>query len=100
MTIPIVESPLTILYETLIDLAASADRQAARAAEFDDTTASSALFILADELRTMAQRVKGTRPDDVAFELLDSGQWHVATSMLRFDFLERATRTTEARNES
>lgn len=81
----------TILYDTLMDLAASADRQAARAAEIDDTTASSTLFILGDELRTMAQRVKNTAPTEETMQLLDAGRVHIATSMVRFDAVEATT---------
>lgn len=85
MTATDVESQLTFLYDTLIDLATSADRQAARAAEFDDTMASSALFTLADQLRTMAHAVKETPPTPPTFELLDTGRQQIATAMLRFD---------------
>jgi len=89
MTAVAVESSLTFVYETLIDLASNADRQAARAAQLDDSRASSALFALADELRVMATAVKGETPDSVAFDLLDAGRWHVATAALRFDAAER-----------
>lgn len=85
MTTIDVESQLTFLYDTLIDLSTSADRQAARAAEFDDTMASSALFTLADQLRTMAHAVKENPPPPSAFDLLDTGRWQIATAMLRFD---------------
>lgn len=85
MTTTDVESQLTFLYDTLIDLATSADRQAARAAEFDDTMASSALFTLADQLRTMAHAVKETPPTSPALELLDTGRRQITTAMLRFD---------------
>lgn len=95
MTTTDVESQLTFLYDTLIDLATSADRQAARAAEFDDTMASSALFTLADQLRTMAHAVKEIPPTPPAFDLLDIGRQQIATAMLRFDAQARKT-TSEA----
>lgn len=98
MTTIDVESQLTFLYDTLIDLATSADRQAARAAEFDDTMASSALFTLADQLRTMAHAVKGTPPTPSAFELLDAGRRQIATAMLRFDGHTKTMTTPARRN--
>lgn len=89
MTSIAVESSLTFVYETLIDLASNADRQAARAAQLDDTRASSALFVLADELRVMATVVKEADPVPAAFDLLDAGRVQVATAALRFDAAER-----------
>lgn len=89
MTTIDVESQLTFLYDTLIDLATSADRQAARAAEFDDTMVSSALFTLADQLRTMARTIQETPSTSPNFELLDTGRRMIATAMLRFDAKER-----------
>ena len=45
------------LHDALVELASSADHQAACASAFDSTAASSALFLLADELRSMARQV-------------------------------------------
>lgn len=77
----------TIVHETLIDLASSADRQAARAAHFDHVVASATLFALADDLRSMAQKVLDGAPEATAFDLLDKGRAHIATTALQFDRL-------------
>lgn len=100
MTITDTESQITFVYDTLIDLAASADRQAARAAEFDDIAASSTLFTLADQLRTMAHTVCETPPSPPAITLLDRGRHQIATAMLRFDAEARRAAVTNANEES
>lgn len=96
MTTIDVESQLTFLYDALIDLATNADRQAARAAEFDDTMASSALFTLADQLRTMAHTVRDTPSSSSASALLDSGRQRVALARLRFD--DEARKASDAQS--
>jgi len=80
----------TIVHETLIDLASSADRQAARAAYFNRVAASATLFALADDLRSMAKKVLDGEPESNAFDLLDRGRAHVATTALQFDRLTLA----------
>lgn len=80
------------LAETLIDLALSADRQAARAVDAD-ITASSQLFILGDQLRTMAHQVDQNNDRDAALTLLDSARVRVARAMVRLDARERMSAT-------
>ena len=81
----------THLHGALLDLAGTADRLAARAAGLDELDASSALFVLADELRSMAELVKRAAPEDATYELLDAGRWRISDTMLRLDGLERST---------
>jgi len=90
MTMSNPETPLAIVYDTLIDLATTADQQAARAAHLDDTTTSSILFLLGDELRTMAHRVDDARLDGAALKLLDSGRAQIAATIARFDQLAQS----------
>jgi hypothetical protein len=77
------------LQDALQDLATTADRLAARAAHLGEIDASSALFVLADELRTMAELVKTSVADDATYQLLDEGRWRISRTMLRLDDLER-----------
>jgi len=79
------------LHDALQELATTADRLAARAAHLDEIDASSALFVLADELRTMAKLVKTSAADEATLQLLDDGRWRISTTMLRLDGLERTT---------
>ncbi|GAA4492411.1 hypothetical protein [Microbacterium panaciterrae] len=81
------------LHAALLELAGTSDRLAGRAAGLDELDASSALFVLADELRTMAQLVQASTPDEATFRLLDDGRWRISNTMLRLDGLERTTAT-------
>ncbi|WP_102191268.1 hypothetical protein [Microbacterium aurantiacum] len=84
------------LAETLVDLAQSADRQAARAVDVDvdvDVTMSSQLFILGDQLRTMAHHVDQNNDRDAALTLLDDARVRVARAMVRLDARERMSAT-------
>lgn len=83
----------THLHDALQELATTADRLAARAAHLDEMDASSALFVLADELRTMAKLVQASAADDATLQLLDDGRWRISTTMLRLDGLERTAAT-------
>ncbi len=85
-------SARTILAETLIDLARSADCQAARAVDVD-IAASSQLFALGDELRTMAHHIDQHDDREAAFTLLDDARVRVARAMVRFDACERMSAT-------
>ena len=80
------------LAETLIDLANSADRQAARAADVD-LVSSSQLFVLGDQLRTMAHHVDQHNDREAALTLLDDARVRVARAMVRFDACERMSAT-------
>jgi hypothetical protein len=76
------------LYETLIDLAGSADRQAARAANFN-VTDSATLFALGDTLRTTAEQACAGGPNEDIYRLLDNSRRQICSAMLRYDGLER-----------
>ena len=80
------------LAETLVDLAQSADRQAARAVDVD-VTMSSQLFILGDQLRTMAHQVDQNNDRDAALTLLDDARVRVARAMVRLDAREQMSAT-------
>lgn len=83
------------LAETLVDLAQSADRQAARAVDVDvDVTMSSQLFVLGDQLRTMAHQVDQNNDRDAALMLLDDARVRVARAMVRLDARERMSATS------
>lgn len=80
------------LAETLVDLAQSADRQAARSVDVD-VTMSSQLFILGDQLRTMAHHVDQNNDRDAALTLLDDARVRVARAMVRLDAREQMSAT-------
>lgn len=82
----------SLLAETLIDLAHSADRQAARAVDVN-LAASSQLFILGDQLRTMAHQVDQDDDREAALTLLDDARVSVARAMVRLDARERLSAT-------
>jgi hypothetical protein len=83
---------LAALAEPLTDLAAAADREGARAADVD-VALSSALFILGDELRSMAARTSTDGDLEEAYALLDDARTTVARTMVRLDVRERMSAT-------
>lgn len=80
------------LYDTLIDLAGSADRQAARAVDFN-VTDSATLFALGATLRITAEQARDGGPNEDIYRLLDSGRRQICSAMLRYDRLERNRQT-------
>ena len=92
MTAPSQNNQRNPLYDTLIDLAGSADRQAARAANFN-VTDSATLFALGDTLRTTAEQAWDGGPNEDIYRLLDSSRRQICSAMLRYDGLERSMQT-------
>ena len=82
--------PEQFAFDSLVDLAARADHQAARAAEHNDLDASSYLFSLADALRVNAQQVKATGLDERITSTIDASRGTIIANRDRFDSIALA----------